>query len=192
MLDFIRRWFRPKNPGSEPVPFYDFATEKLVYIPKEELSGQAVWVKIEGWSHPVYVDGTELKASPFQHETLDEKTMEAIRVLERQLADVYPLTIDQWVDGFRRDRGPEGEVALWLHLANVLHRLSAQFAFSAAERKECFRLLLVCSNGERSTVRERSEIRLLTVEQIDLAIRWYYEGGNPPLAPSNEGEPPAA
>jgi hypothetical protein len=102
---------------------------------------------------------------------------EAIQSLVIDLAEVRPLSLEEWEDGFRRDRTPDREIAGWLHLAAILTTMTDRFSLDLQKRKECYRVLVACYTGERTTVRERSDPQLLSDEQIDLAVKYFFEGG---------------
>ena len=98
-------------------------------------------------------------------------------LLATDLAEVRPLSFDEWEDGFRRDRNPDREIAGWLHLAAILKTMTDKFSLDFPKRKECYRVLVACYTGERATMRERSDTHLLSEEQIDLAIKYFFEVG---------------
>lgn len=84
--------------------------------------------------------------TPFRHETLPRALMAEIERIKQALDDVYPMSIQEWVDGFRKDMNPEKEVAWWLHVVTVF---SAQAAgLSIEERKRIFREVIGTAMGQ--------------------------------------------
>ncbi len=148
-------------------------------IPKAELSPGVVLIQIQGGKQPVYADAeaSQLKQGPYQHPPFEGEERAAIHSLVTDFAEVYALTYEEWEDGFRRDRTPAREIAGWIHLASILKVMSDKFSFGLAEKRECFRLLVACLTGARDSVRERSDPKLLSEDQIKLAVRYFYEGG---------------
>ena len=175
MKAFFPRWF--VKPKPDLVPYHDFSTGKMTLIPKAELSPGAVLVQIQGQPHPVYIDSVQLQPNTHQHPPFEGEIKEAIMSLVIDLAEVRPLSFEEWEDGFRRDQTPDKEIAGWVHLAAILKTMTGQFSLDLPERKECYRVLVACYTGERTTVRERSDPRLLTEAQFDLAVRYFFEGG---------------
>jgi hypothetical protein len=175
MKTFFSRLFgRPKP---DLVPYHDFTTGKMTLIPKAELGPGAVLVQIQGEPHPVYADSAQLQMGTHQHPPFEGEMKEAILSLVTDLAEVRPLSFEEWEDGFRRDRTPDREIAGWLHLAAILKTMGDRFALDPSKRKECYRVLVACYTGERATVRERSDPQLLSEEQFNLAVKYFFEGG---------------
>ncbi len=168
------------DPGKldpELVPYYDFITRKTILIPKAELSPGTVLVQIEGDPGPVYVDAAQLQQGPYQHPPFEGDKRAAIQSLVIDLADVRPLSFEEWEEGFRRDQNPAYEIAGWVHLAAILKAMSNQHGFGPAAKKECYWILVACFTGSRDTVRDRSAPKLLSDFQIDQAAKYFYEGG---------------
>lgn len=175
MKKFLARLFR--RPQPELVPYHDSATGRAVMIPKAELGPGAVLIHIAGEPHPVYADSAQLKQSDHRHPPFEGDVKEAIESLASDLSSVRPMSYEQWEDGFRRDQNPERELAGWLHLAAILKILSERFAFDDDQRKECYMVLVACYTGDRETVRQRSDPRFLTNEQVNLAVKYFFDGG---------------
>src|SRR5258706_15891283 len=136
MINFLSRFFRKAKP--ELVPYYDFATKTITRIPKTELSPGVVLVRIEGQADAVYAESAEFKFGQKQHAPLSTELRALIVTLAADLADVYPQSLEQWEDGFRRDRDAEREIAGWIQLSAILKIMAERFASGPSERKECF------------------------------------------------------
>ena len=171
---FARFWRRPKP---ELVPYYDIESKVVSRIPKTELAPGSALIRIEGMGESVYVDTAKLRFSDYKHSHFEGAERTAIEGLVHDLADVIPMSYEQWEDGFRRDRTPGREIAGWVHLAAILNIMSSRFSFSPEKRKECYRVLVACFTGDRSTVLPRSEPKTLTHVEIQTAIGYFYEGG---------------
>lgn len=169
--------FRRRKSKIDFVPYYDFETKKTVSIPKHELGPGVVLVQIEGHPEPVYVDSSQLKPNSFQHPAFEGESKILLQNLARNLADVHPLTYEQWEDGFRRDQNAEWEIAAWIHVSDILKVMTKDCQFSAAQRKECFRVLVACLCGERKTVRDLSDPKLLSKTELEQTITYFYDGG---------------
>lgn len=126
---------------------------------------------------PLSPPAAELKPGPHQHLPFEGDLRAAIESLAVDLADVYPQSFEEWEDGFRRDDNPEQEIAGWLHLAGILNAMNTAHSFAQPEKQECFKILIACFTGSRETVRERSAPKLLSREQFDQTVAYFYEGG---------------
>ncbi|WP_265594205.1 hypothetical protein [Haloferula sp. BvORR071] len=174
-MNFLRRLFQKERPVL--VRYYDTATKTVVRIPKAELRPGVVLVKAADDPEPMYMDASDLKLGSIQHPTLPEELRAGIEHLAAELADVNPQSAADWEDGFRRDQNPEQELAGWLHLAAILKVMSTRHGYDLPRRKECFRVLVACFTGARATVRERSDPTLLPPSEVELTIKYFYEGG---------------
>ena len=56
------------------------------------------------------IDPAKLKRGPIRHEELPLSLVARINYLRSTLHEVHPMSIEEWLDGFRRDLNPESEV----------------------------------------------------------------------------------
>lgn len=175
-MNFLRRLFRREKP--DLVRYYDGETKTVVRIPKAELRPGVVLVQAEGDAEPMYADASALKLGSVQHHAeLPSEIRSDIAQLAADLEDVHPQSVADWEDGFRRDRDPARELAGWLHLAAILKVMTTRHRYDLPRRKECFRVLVACFTGDRATVKERSDPKLLPVSEVDQTIKYFFEGG---------------
>ena len=55
--------------------------------------------------------------APLRHADLPSDLIDRIRKLQPAFAEVYPLSLKEWLDGFQRDTNPEREVMTWETMA---------------------------------------------------------------------------
>jgi hypothetical protein len=83
----------------------------------------------------------ELRHSPFTAEALGR-----LRVLQAVFADVYPRSLEEWEEDFRRDQTPWREVALWEMIAVAFRRytqhLSGSGELAVQKRRDVFALIM--------------------------------------------------
>jgi len=162
---------------SETVPFYDVGAKQVIRIPKSELSPTSIFVDLQGHGR-VYIDASEAKLSDKKiHPPFEGDLASAIQALVVDLADVYPMSYEQWEDGFRTEPRPEREIAGWSHLSAILKVLTSRYSFDLPRRKACMSVLLACFNGPRESVMNRCDALILSDEHIAQAIKFWYEGG---------------
>jgi hypothetical protein len=125
----------------------------------------------------MYMDASDLKLRSVRLSVLGDELRAEIAQLAADLADVYPQTVEQWEDGFRCDRDPAREVAGWLHITAILKVMASRQGYDLPRRKECFRILVACLTGDRTTVSERSDPKLLPSSEVEQTIKYFYEGG---------------
>jgi hypothetical protein len=85
----------------------------------------------------------------YVHPAFPAEFREIFRRFERVFDPVYPQTVEQWEDGFRRDRHPWAEIATWEWWANTIERFSAHLTGTDAatheKREEVTRLVMSLS-----------------------------------------------
>lgn len=103
---------------------------------------------------------TKLRIAPIQHETLPPALVGRIRLVRASLLHVHPLSMEAWIDGFRRDTHPTKEVELWEHMAAVHAEYLAMFPDLSDEQAErVFQIILSFSlTGDETDLRTLSEI----------------------------------
>ena len=136
----------PKHPSQdrETVKILDARTGKVGTIPGRELATGMGLVEIDS-REKNWMNFSELQRGVIQHPPLDEATRAHLGTIQKAFADVHALTLEQWEEGFRMDRHPHSEIAIWLYLAEVYELLSEHK--SSVEKREIFSILLHCSNG---------------------------------------------
>ena len=98
---------------------YDFDRCEILWVNVHELPAGLLHAQMEGIDHPVWVDPAKLGQGQYQREAFNSEVRALFAQLKSALDEVYPRTIDEWEDGFRHDRNPEKEIAIWLHIAEV-------------------------------------------------------------------------
>src|SRR5690348_902347 len=108
------------------VRYFDAETRQVVSIPAAELAPGMIRARIEGIDEPVWVDPAQLQAGPVCHASLSPGQVAAVRAIQQALAEVYPRSLGEWEEGFKRDRHPDRELAVWLRIAGVFRRFAAE------------------------------------------------------------------
>lgn len=108
----------------------------------------------EGLSEGVAVGQDKVGFSGHRHGPFDDDIRAMLEGLRVTLAEVYPLSLDQWEDGFRRDAEPAREIALWLDLAGTYRRLVEEVFqhLESEHRAAIFRVLLAALTSEEAAL----------------------------------------
>lgn len=88
-----------------------------------------------------------LYRGPLQHDALTPDQLRRIGRLRDVLIEVYPMTLDGWVDGFMRDANPESEIQIIEACAVVYQRFASQGSLSTDEKKRLYAVLCAISAG---------------------------------------------
>ena len=73
------------------------------------------------------------------HDSLPEDLVERIKRLHPIIREVFPWSLDQWVDGFRYGMNPYMEIEIWERMVEEFDsRLKMQGAKTKEEKKRIF------------------------------------------------------
>ena len=153
------------------VKVYDFVTKEVMSIPSAELAPGMVEAEVEGVGR-VWVDAEQASADvEYRHEPFSEAIRDYLRKIKEALDEVYPMTLHEWEDGFRKDTHPEKEMATWLRLAERYRIFTEEKGFSQAQRQEVFNVMLACTTSpKKELVLEVVTLSAITREEAQDAI----------------------
>ncbi len=130
-------------------PCYDFRTHTVSYIHSERLKPGMVQARIHNLEGLFWVDPAQMKQEKYQHGDLGAGALAALAVLESQLREVHPLSVEQWQDRFRREADPEREIASWERIAETYTREASSPALNLNQKRDIFQVIIACANGDR-------------------------------------------
>lgn len=84
-----------------------------------------------------------------------------IRALKAILDEVYPKSLDDWVQGFELDGNPERELLSWECMALTYRNFTDGRALSREAKEEALQITLQCSLGRTEEYILRSERKVL-------------------------------
>src|SRR5665213_188402 len=162
------------NKMSKIVRIYDPVTGKIGAIPSAELAPGMVEADVEGvgraWINSAAVKlSDKFKQPPFEPWLKDFIEKE----IQKPLAEVWPKTLAQWEDIFRREAEPEQEIGLWCRIAERFEEFSKSESLNPAQRQDCFAIMLHCSTVPPEQILEVVPLKALTREQAQRAIEAY-------------------
>ena len=160
------------DPMEDTITVYDPDTKVYTEIPESELAPGMVRANVEGRDGDVWIDPSQLKQSEYRHPPFEGERREQIVAIQNSFPGVYEKTYEFWEDGFRRDMNPEREIAVWLHIADVYGRYSADNP--QVYRDELFSLVLACSNADAQRIDSVFTPNVLSDEDFRLITSSYY------------------
>ena len=123
-------------------------------------------------------ESSPYQSGPIRHSELPPALIERIHRLEEIFAEVYPLTHEEWLDGFKRDRDPENEITIWENIASAYTQFLNSGDFGAGARNEAFRILLVRSSTS-DIESQLSDLKHLTEDQARSLVALYEAPAQP-------------
>jgi hypothetical protein len=161
---------------TDTVRVYDFQTEQLTTIPASELAQGMVRARVIGIEGDVWVAASQAIPSEYRHPPFPEDIRDYLRQLQKTFADVYPRTIEQWEDGFRRDTHPDREIALWLYMGDVFEHFTSGQPLDADQKRDIFQVILASVNNGTKHVLATTNPRTLSKKRVREIVDWMAKG----------------
>jgi hypothetical protein len=122
----------------------------------------------------------KIAKSPVRHDSLTENQMVRIKHIQEVFREVYPLSTEEWIDGFRRDVEPEGEIVLWEELARAYSLFLKEYNLSMSQKHEVYAVLMKRSMMEPERVLDELTLNYISEEQAMRAMELYRMAPVPP------------
>jgi hypothetical protein len=171
--DWLKRRFGGGDRPAETVPFYDVESRRVVQIPASELRPGAVQAQVQGIEGLVWMMPSQLKQGEVRHPPFDESIRAYLRQIQEAFAEQFPLSLDEWEDGFRRDAHPEQEIALWLHAAQVYTDIAGSEP-SAERRRDVYRCIAACMSSGPDTVWHILKAEVLSRAEAEQVVNRFF------------------
>ena len=78
---------------------------------------------------------------------LPESLVARIEAVRKTLEEVYPLSIEQWLDSFERDAAPEAEIEWWERMAQLYREAAGGPNTTLEQRQAVFKQLFALAMG---------------------------------------------
>ncbi len=111
-----------------------------------------------------------LKRGPVRRNELPPALASRVETLRSVLAEVCPMTREQWLDSLQRDMNPEKEVLWWERVAGSFTTFVSKRDFSPNQRQAVFKILFGLSSGMREQDLAADLAKLSESDLIELAV----------------------
>lgn len=183
LFSWLKRRRGGKPNASDRVKFYDFSTQQLAEIPASELRPGCIEMRVEGIEGVVWGLAESLKAGPIRYAPFDEETRAVLREIRDTFSEHMNLSLEEWEDGFRRDKNPEREIALFVHGGKIYREFVSSDA-STTLRKEIYGLIVACMSSSPESVWHVVTLDTLSRKQAEKIVSSFYGGKNTESAPT--------
>jgi hypothetical protein len=126
-----------------------------------------------GGGRVVQVDPRTLQPGPIQRDALSDEQMTRIRTLRATFVEVDGLTVEQWVDNFKRDMDPDRELRIWERIAKAYRTYCDGKKLSLKAKKEVYRVVLLRSMSSERDVLEKIKLTELSREDAIAVMKSY-------------------
>jgi hypothetical protein len=171
--DLLQKSFGSRKPSPEMIPFLDAEAGRVVHIPASELSPGAIQVRLQPSDEVVWALPEQLHRGEVKHPEFDEGIRDYIRKIQTAFAEPRPLSFEEWEDGFRRDANPAGEIAIWLHAADV-YTTFAGTEPDVDRREDVFRCIVACMLTVPEAVWQVLQTQVLSRAEAEQVVNRYF------------------
>jgi hypothetical protein len=114
----------------------------------------------------------DLKPGPIRRTTLPPELLSRVETLRSVLADVCPISGEQWRDNLQRDLNPEQEVLWWERLAGCFTGFVARRDYSTDQRQAAFKVIfgLFIGFGEQDLAADLEKLSESDVNELATTI----------------------
>ena len=116
-----------------------------------------------------------LTPGPTVHESLNEKQLEKIKFIQETFDEVYPVSLEETIENFKRDQNPDNEINIWLNMAKTFQPFANQNSGEEKLeiRKEAFKLILMRSMMSEKEAISSSELKFLSEDDAKEILKIY-------------------
>lgn len=116
----------------------------------------------------------ELIPGPIVHEQLTNEQIEKIKKIQSTFSDVYPISLEDSITNFKRDRNPDNEIRIWFNMMQAYEKfLSKNLEITLEKKSEVFKLILLRSMMDENKVRSQTECKILTENEMNEIFEYY-------------------
>ena len=140
-------------------------------IPKTELAPGMINIDLKGhgrvWvRQDQFAEGST--RSEYQHPPFDDGIRKMFAEIKEVFDPYYSRTLDEWEDGFRRDRNADQEIAMWLFSAEKMKKHAPGAA--SPRNWEVYKLITNAMINGSDGAKLTFESELLTKEEIETIL----------------------
>ncbi len=135
-MDAIR--YSHDNPNLATTPAKDLN-------PGETLTG-GDRIESEVEFHSATIDQCDFKHPPF-----NQSIRVYIEQIQAAFAEHYPISFEEWENGFRRDENAAQQIAVWWYAADVYKEFAGNES-SEQRRADIYRCVFCCMTSNRDTI----------------------------------------
>lgn len=166
----------------EFVNFVDIPTNKVTRIPASELTNGMIMFVREGRENEgvFWADAKYFKRNYVpKHPPFEGETKEQIEEIQMLLAEVHPLSYEEWEEGFRCDAHPLIEIKYWLRMGLNYYNVTKYRNYNLEQKKEIFSLCISIFQGWGQAKYILPELHYLSRQEAKRILEKLSEGYEP-------------
>lgn len=126
------------------------------------------------WGNP-----NEIQQGPTLHDELPDPLLDRIKAVHESFADVDGTPLEKWIDDFKRDLDPEGNIKIWEDMKNAYNAYCNDRALPLETRKEVYKIVLMRSMMSDSEVLARVELKYVSAKDARMILASYLGEAKP-------------
>ncbi len=117
----------------------------------------------------------DIQVSEVVHDSLTTEQIDKIKTIQSTFAEVYPVSLEETITNFKRDKNPDSEIAIWLQMADAYKKYlsTRQDKLDLNTKKEVFKLILSRSMMSDEEAIANSELTILTEKEAKEVLSYY-------------------
>jgi len=120
------------------------------------------------------LDPKKILPGPIVHDELSEEQIKKITQIQAVFSDIYPISLEDTITNFKRDRNPDNEIRVWENMMHTYETFIAKNPEINVEKKsEVFKLILTRSMMDENKVRSQTEFKILNENEVNEILASY-------------------
>ncbi|MBO6185704.1 MAG: hypothetical protein J6O88_13625 [Chryseobacterium sp.] len=132
-------------------------------------------------SEIITIESDQIQRNKIIHDTITSDQLDKIKIIQKTFQEVYPVTLKETIDNFKRDQNPDNEIAIWLDMSSAYENYlkSQTNNLDLTKKQEVFKLLLSRSMMPSNEAILNSELKILDENEANKVLSFYTESPKP-------------
>jgi len=120
------------------------------------------------------LDPKKILPGPIVNDELSEEQIKKITQIQAVFSDIYPISLQDTINNFKRDRNPDNEIRVWENMMHTYETFIAKNPEINVEKKsEVFKLIITRSMMDENKVRSQTEFKILNENEVNEILASY-------------------
>lgn len=166
--------FSKRENKRDMVRLYDLDAKQITTIPAAELAPGMVCITLTGKTGKFWADASKINHGPHRHPPFSEEVKDILRIIQYALQEVYPLSLEEWEDGFRCDTDAEREISFWVNLSLTYLQETEDKQLPFEYKRDIFRVLVSCLSNPREKALLVTDLQVMSKQEAKELMTAFY------------------